>query len=210
MLKRILIIALVACTSVAFAQLDSNSVTVTASRNPNLQPDQAVFAVRVISGLTTSLDEIIAALQGSGLGLANFLGMSTTQPFTVVGAGPQIQPMLEWDFALPAALSKTKETVTTLTNLQQTIAQKNSGLTLSFYLQGSQVSQQLQQSQNCAFTELVADARAQAQKLATAAGLNVGTILAMSSFTSTTVANGIPITGNLYSSCPPLCSMTVK
>src|SRR5437879_1708715 len=74
MFKRTLIIAFVMCT-LAFAQLDSNSVTVTASRNVNLQPDQTVFSVRVDSGLNTSLDDILIALQGSGIGIGNFSGV---------------------------------------------------------------------------------------------------------------------------------------
>jgi hypothetical protein len=204
----IIIMAFVMCTSVAFAQLDSNSVTVTASRNVNLQPDQTVFSVRVTSGLNTGLDDILTALQGSGIGIGNFSGVSTAQQF--VGTGQQPQPMLEWDFGLPVPLSKLKDTATMLTNLQQTITQKNNGLALSFYVQGSQVSPQLQQSQTCAFTDLLSDARAQAQKLATASGLNVGTILAMSSSTSTTVANGVMLTGYPYTSYSPVCSMTVK
>lgn len=210
MLRRTLITAFVVCTSLAFAQLDSNSVTVTASRNLTLLPDQGIFAVRVSSGLNTSLDDILTALQGSGIGLGNFSGVSMAPQFISVGTGQQPQPPLEWTFGLPVPLSKVKDTATTLTNLQQTIAQKNTGLTLSFYLQGSQVSPQLQQSQTCAFTDLVGDARAQAQKLATAAGLNVGAVLAMSSFTSTTVPNGVVITGYPYTSYSPVCSMTVK
>jgi hypothetical protein len=214
MLKRTLIIimAFVMCTSVAFAQLDSNSVTVTASRNVNLQPDQTVFSVRVTSGLNTGLDDVIAALQGAGIGLGNFSGVSMDQQFVSIGPSPQPvpQPMLGWTFVLPVPLSKMKDTAMTLTNLQQTIAQKNAGLALSFYVQGSQVSPQLQQSQTCAFTDLLSDARAQAQKLATASGLNVGTILAMSSSTSTTVANGVVLTGYPYISYSPVCSMTVK
>jgi Protein of unknown function (DUF541) len=209
MLKRVLSTAFVMCTSLAFAQLDSNSVTVTASRNVNLQPDQTVFSVQVSSGLTTSLDDIIAALQGSSIGIGNFSGVSTA-PQYFAGTGMQPQPMLDWTFTLPVSLSKMKDTTATLANLQQTIPQKNSGLALSFYVQGIQVSQQLQQSQTCAYTDLLADARAQAQKLATATGLGVGAILALSSATSTTVANGVALTGFPYTSYSPVCSMTVK
>lgn len=212
MLRRTLAIAFVVCTSVAYAQLDSNSVTVTAFRNVNLQPDQIIFSVRVNSGLNTSLDEIIAVLQGSGIGIANFSSVSTGNSFTfnLPPPGAQPEPMLEWDFVLPVPLSKMKDTTTTLSNLQQTITQRNKGLTLWFYVQGSQVSLQLQQSQSCPIADLLADARAQAQKLANASGQNVGNVLAMSSSIATTVSNGVALAGFPYSSYLPGCSMTAK
>src|SRR5437870_5611563 len=53
MLRRTLLISVVLSTSLAFAQLDSNSVTVTASRSTNLQLDQAIYSVRVDSVLDT-------------------------------------------------------------------------------------------------------------------------------------------------------------
>src|ERR1039457_2549508 len=64
--------ALVMSASLAFGQIDSNAVTVTASRNANLQPDQVLFGVGVTSGLNVSLDDVVAALAGSGITVANF------------------------------------------------------------------------------------------------------------------------------------------
>src|SRR5437763_130092 len=113
MLMRSLIAMLVLCASLAFAQLDSNSVTVTASRNAILQPDQAVFAVQVNSGLDATLDDIIAALQGSGVGLGNFTGINTIQQF--LGADRQPTSVLQWSFTLPVPLAKMKDTLTAFT-----------------------------------------------------------------------------------------------
>lgn len=209
MLKRAALLGLLVCIRWSYAQLDSNSVTVTASRNFTQQPDQTVFAVQVNSGLNTSLEEVIAALQGSGIGPGNFSRVSTPGGF-VLGTGAPPQPMLEWDFTLPVPIAKTKDTTMALTALQQSLAQKNSGLTLSFYIQGSQVSQQLQQSQTCPVADLLADARAQAQKLASATGLGAGNVLAISSTTVSTVTNGVAITTLGYSPYAPVCSITVK
>ena len=66
--------------------------------------------------------------------------------------------------------------------LEQTIAQNNSGLTLTFTVEGTQASQshKMQQSQPCSNADLIADATAQAQKLAAAAGLTLGPILRLS------------------------------
>ncbi len=216
MRKHFLSIGLVLFAPLAFGQLDSNSVTVTASRGASLQADQAVFGVFVNSGLNAGLDDVLAALQGSGITLANFSGVSETSVFLSVPPPNQAPvPMLEWAFGLSVPLSKLKDTFAALTTAQQNIAKKNIGLSLTFRVQGTQVSQQLLQQQTCSLTDLLADARAQAQKLATAAGLNIGTVLAISSFASATVPSSVVsfISSSGFFSpsvAPPTCSATVK
>lgn len=219
MFRFTILLTFLTSASLAFAQLDSNSVTVTASRNTNLLPDQVVFGVLVDSGLNSSLDDILAALHGSGITAANFLGVSSA-PATVIFSGPipgpipvTETPMLQWSFSLAVPFSKMKDTAAALTSLQRTISQQNnSGLRLVFQVQGAQISPQLQQSQTCLLTDLIADARSQAQKLGDAAGLSVGSILAVSSFTTTTTPGPIPV--NRFSSTSgtflPGCSVTVK
>jgi len=213
---RSLVPALVLSASLAFGQIDSNAVTVTASRNASLQPDTVLFGVTVTSGFNTGLDDVIAALAGSGITAANFSSLSSPQviPGFSPGTGiitlpPTVQPMLQWNFTLPVPLSKLKDTSTTLTNIQQGFAKKNAGLTMSFSVQGTQVSQQLQQSQPCVVSDLLADAHAQAQKLADAAGLTLGQILALSSSTSSTTGSS---NSGIFSVLPSLsiCAATVK
>ena len=158
------------------------SLTVTASRSISLQTDEVVFAVNVSSGLNTGLDDVVAALSGSGITAANFVSvnMLTSQQNTV----------LEWLFNLPVPFSKIKDTVTSLTALQKTIGQNKSGLNVSFNVGGTQVSPQLQASQQCPIPDLIADARAQAQKMANSAGLTVGPILALSDGGGVAAASG--------------------
>ena len=183
-------------STLAYGQLDSNTITVTSSRSASLQADEAVFFVDVSSGAITSLDDVLAALAGSGITQTDFSGVSTTP---VISATLACQPKagpptpIDWTFNLPVPLSKIKDTVAMLTALQKSISQNNSGLTLSFSVQGTQVSQQLQQMQTCTAADLLPDARAQAQKLASAANLFLGAVLAMSSVTT----------------APP-CTLTVK
>ena len=208
--------ALVMSASLAFGQIDSNAVTVTASRNANLQPDQVLFGVGVTSGLNVSLDDVVAALAGSGITVANFSSVSSQQGIPAFNPGSVVTPpplMLQWTFALPASLSKLKDTAATLTTVQQNIAKKNAGLTMSFSVQGTQVSQQLQQSQPCVVADLIADARVQAQKLADAAGLALGQILALSSPVSSIAgSNSASLASFLIGVQPPLsiCAVTVK
>jgi hypothetical protein len=193
--------------AVAFGQVTPNSVTVTASRNGNVQPDQIVFGIAVNSGLDATRDDIVAALQGSGITLANFSSVNTIQ----LSSAGQASTALVWSFGLAAPLANMKSTIASLTALQQSLAQKKGGPTLAFSVQGTQVSQQLQQSQACAQSDLISDARALAQKMASAAGVSLGSILAMSTSTSTT-APGTDLLGlNRYNfSGSPGCSLTVK
>jgi hypothetical protein len=171
--------------SVAFGQLDSNSITVSASTNATVQPDQVVFSLSVASGINTGLDDILAALQGLGITAANFSSVSTQgQTIATLGTVPLMPaPGLIWFFTLPTPLANTKATVSTLAALQQNFAKQNNGLTLSFSVIGAQVSQQLMQSQPCSITGLITAATTQAQSLAAASGFTLGGILALSSST---------------------------
>jgi len=189
---------------VLLAQLDSNSVTVTASRSASLQPDQVVFSLQVQSGMSTSLDDVVAALHGLGVTAANFTGINSAQFISGIQQPP---PTLLWNFQFSAPLSKMKDTISQLTTLKQTLAQQNNGLLLAFNVAGTQVSQQLAQSQPCVIADLLADARAQAQKLASAAGFTLDVIQALSSVSSIQAAQGLSLLG---ASVVPPCTVTVK
>ena len=196
--KSSLVFLLLSSCSLAFGQLGANSITVSASNNASLQPDEATFSVSVQSGLTTGLDDVLTALQGSGITAANLSGVNTAQQY--VNGSPSTLA-LQWTFSLPVPLTNTKTTIASLTMLEQNIGAQNSGLTLSFTIIGTQVSQQLAQSQTCSLSNLIASATTQAQGIATAAGVTLGRINAISSSTSNVVANP-------YASTPP-CTITV-
>jgi hypothetical protein len=150
-----------------FGQLESHTLAISATRSMVLQADQIVFGLSVSSTETTSLDQIVGALSGLGITSANLAG---------VGTNYNPPPSFQWNFTLSVPLSNLTTTIGSLSKLQQTIAQNNSGLTLTFMVNGTQVSQQLQQSQTCSNADLISDATTQAQKLAAAAGLALGPI----------------------------------
>jgi len=165
---------LVASAAVAAAQTDANSLTITASRSLAVQPDQLVFGVTVNSGLNSGLDDVVAALAGSGVTAGN---LQSVYSYTDSPNHTTVQ----WTFTLSVRISEAKTTITLLEGLRQTIGTKSPGLTLTYQSQGTQVSGQLQSSQQCPLPDLIADARAQAQRLVSgSAGLSVGPILALS------------------------------
>lgn len=179
------------------------TITVSASRSATVTPDQALFGVYVFSPTDSSRDEVLAALQGSGITAANFTGVYTTTQF-VTGKS---QEFLQWSFTIIAPLSNLKNTVGQLSALQQIVAQKKNGMTVSFSVRGTQASAQALAAQNCAATDLVADARAQAQKMASAAGAAVGAVVAVSGSSIATPAADALFAAPTYQ---PSCTLTVK
>ena len=168
MWKLLLSIPLLA-TSPVFGQLDSHTLSISATRSMYLQPDQVLFGLSVNTSATGNLDQIVGALSGLGITSANLTGTFSSKATT-----------LSWNFSYTAPLSSLTTTVSALAKLEQTISQNNSGLTLTFSVDTTEVSEQLRQSQSCSNSDLVADATAQGQKLAAAAGLTLGPILKLS------------------------------
>ena len=184
-----------------FGQLVSDTLTISASRVQSIQSDQADFNVTVDSTPAQGLDEILTAIQTSGITAANLSSLRSLTAGT-----------LEWFFNLPVSFAKVQTTAAALVTLQQTIAKSNNGLKLSFYIGGLQVSSALAQSQSCPFTDLVSDAQTQAKKLADAAGFTVGPILTIedSSANGAAARADYPLNTAFAAPVPPACAITVK
>jgi uncharacterized protein YggE len=190
-------------TAPVFGQLTPHTITISATSSTYLQPDSVVFGLSVTAGPATTLDQIVASLSSLGVTSSSLTSVNNTSD----------PPNLQWNFNLAEPLASLTATIGTLTKLEQTITQNNSGLTLSFSVEGTQVSQQLQQSQTCSNANLIADATAQAQQLATAAGLTLGPVLQLSNAGLTYGVLALPtlveIVANNY--VPPVsCSLTVQ
>jgi hypothetical protein len=183
MKTRLITSAFFISVSLAFAQLDSNSVTVTASREASAQPDQVLIVVSVATGLNNSLNDVVAVLQGSGMNASNLVDVRFVEASNGYGPEqPAHPPLLEWNFNLPTPISRLKETTAMLSAVQQALVQKKSDFLLSFRVERLQVSPQAQQLLACNLADVVSDARMKAQKLANAAGRSLGVLLAISSF----------------------------
>lgn len=198
MYLRLSVLALLVA-GVAFAQLETNSVTVTASRTVSAPPDQVIFGVFVNSGFSSSLSDIVNALGSVGITQANFSSLTEV-------SNPN--PALQWGFGLVVPFAQLKNTAAALASLAQSIAQNNSGLTLSFSVAGTQTSQ----LPPCPIAGLISDAGTQAQQLATGAGRSLGGILAMSTATSNSASNIAVIYAfsSLGSATSSSCSLTVE
>ena len=65
-----------------FGQLGPNSITITATRTNNIQPDQVLVGLNVTSGTTAGLDDITGALTGAGISGTSFTGVYTTHIYS--------------------------------------------------------------------------------------------------------------------------------
>jgi len=159
------------------------------SEAASVPPSQVAFSLTVAAGFNKTLDQIVGALSGLGITAGNLVGVAS-----LAAVQSNTQPTLEWVFRLTIPFSQQKEITGSLTSLQNTIGQNNTGLSLSFSVTGTQAS--TLSSQNCNLASLVSSARTQAQSLASAAGLSAGAI--------------VGITSAVSNSLSPACSLTVS
>ncbi len=176
---RPILLALLAAP-LAFAQLDDNTLTVTASRSTFVQPDQVTLAINVTTTSDIALDDILPALGGTGASQSN-LNYVYTYPAPMVQNPLTIQnPTTQWTFLIPVSWAKLTSTLAAIETAESASA-KNPKLQVNYYIAGTQVSADLQSANPCAYPTLLSDAQRQAQKMADAAGAKLGGVLAVSS-----------------------------
>jgi len=168
---------------VAMAQLTPNSVTVTVSRTLDATVNQAQFSIAVHAGLEASLDDVIAVVRGVGLSAANFAGVGYGDSSIGIYNGDSDRPVA-WYFNLSVPLTQMKTTIALMTAMQTSLA-KDTKYSLSFGVSSASTT-----SSGCPLADMIAEARTSASKLASAAGLSAGGILAVSSPTLSPAANG--------------------
>ncbi len=178
-------------SSMLFAQLESNTVTVTATRSVALQRDQVVFIVSVITPAATSLDDVTAALQGSGITAGQLVDVANPLALVITASAPPAPRLLQWGFSVSVPVAKFKDTAAMLTALQKTIVQRANGFQLSYAVNGVMASQQSAGASLCPVADLIGDARTHAQKLAVGSGLTLGPIVGLSSVSSTATPTAV-------------------
>jgi len=177
-MRAFLKIALIFSVVPAFAQVDSNTVTVIASRTLKLPPERASFSVYVSAPITATLDDVLAALSGSGITAADLY--SVVQEFQF---GPTTRPTLDWTFTLTVPVTKLGDTNIALAKLQASSLRQANGIRVSFSGASFRTADQVVNGQSCKTSDLLADSRVQAQEIATATGRILGRLLAMAGST---------------------------
>jgi Protein of unknown function (DUF541) len=177
---RPIILSIVFATA-AFAQLESNVITITASREVNVPLDQANLLVSVEASLNTTLDEVVAAIQSTTITPANLTYAGPFGGTLFVSNGGVVANNLatQWTFTLGVPISSLTATLADLTATGSALPKAANPMTLSYYLEGAQSSPRALAANPCPYPAVFADAQAQAQKVAAAAGMRLGPVVAM-------------------------------
>src|SRR5215468_10802803 len=108
---RNLILALLTAVWLHAADLDNDTIAVTATRTLNTAaPDQASVLVQLITPRDTGLDAVLAKLQGVGLSATDLAYVYTS---TVTN--------LQWSFTKATPLAAIQSTLASLTRLQSSL-----------------------------------------------------------------------------------------
>jgi hypothetical protein len=198
-----IIALLVVAHALAFAQLEDNTITVTASSNLNVQPDQVVFNVVVSAPPAATLDDVLGVLKGTGITSANLVGNQNAA--YAVASADFIVPS-NWTFSLTLPYSKLNSEITALNAVQETLP-RNGVRTSVTYTANSNISSDLLESQVCPYDSLLADARNQAKILAAAAQVGLGGIVSVNSSGQSQI--GVPtLVGSPAIIYDPISSLT--
>lgn len=161
------IILLLAAASAAFAQLDTNVVTVSVSRQGVVQPDEVSLTAYVIGPPDQTLDQVVAALKGTNIkasDLTNFYTQGTAWT---------------WVFGRVLPFSDMKSVLPILESLKT-----GAPISVDTYFLNATVPAGAAVLQQCPYPALINDARLQAGKLAAAAGGTLGAIVSIAPSTS--------------------------
>jgi len=179
MMRLILFLTLAAA---AFGQNDDQTLTITMTRNVTATPDQVVFNVSVIAPPDKTLTDVVGLLTGAGL---------TAADLSYVSGGEAV----DWVFGLNAPFPKMKETVATLAATAQRIASQKAGASMKFSVSSQRTSAEAQEAA-CPLTTLLSDARREADRIATAAGVRLGRIVGLSKGLGTPASVSAVLTAN--------------
>ena len=201
MLKSMFLFLLPGCAA-AFGQIvtGSPSVTVTATLGQNVPPDQVSFTVTVQSSSAVALDDVLGALQGTGLSASNFSSVSSVNQYDFA-YNPANQGLI-WSFQLAVPLANIKSQMAAFQSLAASLSQGQIPLNLSYTVSGPQVSAKAQ-VQSCTLADLVSSARSKAQQIAGAANRSAGSVAALSSSVSTMIGSSATTPYVI-----PACSLT--
>jgi hypothetical protein len=220
---RIITLAILMVAALSAADLDNNTVTVTATRSNAVQPDQAQVLLQLNAAQGAGLDDVLGTLKGTSVVAANLSNVTQEGDGTVT-----------WTFLLPVALTSLKSTLAALAQLDASLGSSHGSHVLNYSVIGTQVSADAQAAQPCPLPALVSDARKQADALAAAAGMKTGPIVSVSDepptaqvatssavliagdFSAILPVSGLPYVNYAALSrvlpvpAPPSCSLTVQ
>jgi hypothetical protein len=176
---------LLASAAAAFGQLDTKTITITASSTPSAKTSNATVQVNVMLSQASTLQDAVNVVQGAGFTADNFTDVSSYGYANfLLGIEATAAPTVDW--TLSRTLSAT-EVPSVLAALEAATKKQPSG-TLSY-----SVSNAAAPPPDCPYTGLVGAAQSQARKVADAAGVKLGGIVSIEQGTQTQAAAGFAV-----------------
>lgn len=157
--------------SAALAQA-TNGVVTSVSRNVALTPDEGVFVVVVTTALNTTQQQIIGVFQEAGVQNLNVMGQAAGTNTSTYP--PSNDGQLFYQITFTVAPPAMQEYARKLDALRAKLPGAITGVQYAATLSASQAA--VETAHQAVLPQLIADARAKAQSLATAAGLKLGAI----------------------------------
>jgi hypothetical protein len=162
-------------TAAAFAQLDSGTITIAASRTSVAPMENAAVRVQVILPQNATLDDALAILKGAGFTASDLSGAAASLPAA--------SSWLSWSFSKVIATADVSATAAALEAARQKLAAAQNGSSLVY-----SISNAATQPANCDYAALISDALSQGRKVAEAAGASLGSIVSLTAAPQTIVA----------------------
>ncbi len=175
---------LLAAATAAFGQLDSNTITITASSTPAAQTSNATIQVDVLLSQASTLQDAVNVVQGAGFTADNFTYVSSSSYAYLLQVSAAPAPTVDW--SLSRTVSAT-EVPSVLAALEAASKNQPSG-TLSYTVSNAPVSQP-----DCVYTALIGAAQSQARKVADAAGVKLGGIVSIDQGTQAQAATSFTV-----------------
>jgi hypothetical protein len=165
-------ILLLLASAAAFAQLDNDTITITALQATPAQTDQVSVSICLVAEIGTGLSEVLAPLQSLGISERNLVAAGSSPGSYCPYREASEKVYVWWQFAYSAPLKTIQQTFAALARTKASL-----GPRLSL---GYGVGTDWSQTQECAVPTLLSQARRQAENIAAAAGLRVGAVVALS------------------------------
>jgi hypothetical protein len=161
-------------------------IEVSVWRELALRPEEAFFSVAVGVKLNVSLDEVMQGISSLGITSQDFASVSTNSFW-----GDEDE--LSYEFNYQVAFDKLKETLAAFESKRRALGAER-GMQLYYRLVGVSPSKaSVEAARQRALPELIADARKQAETMASAAGVRVGAVAGLSP--SSSIYLGLPRAG---------------
>ena len=177
-------------SAAAFGQAASDGISASASRTVTFAPDEAAFVLTVTTTLDLSQQQVMDALANAGIPAGDLAALGTAPDYSY----PQLPPTtgLAYGFTFTVPIARMKTTLQQLTALRRNPPEGFLSVAFSASAGASQAA--IEQAHQRVIPQLIAEARKKAEFLASAAGLKLGGVQALSE--GGYGAYGLPVAGS--------------